>query len=225
MSNVKYRSGDWTVAKPIGILRDESPLQPELKDVLVFHQDYVQLLAYWQKLDYNSINPELAGDPAYLFNESEREDYGGLCVRWTRSWVRIPQSYGKAGGTCPYAFPGFDAATDFGSREPGQKKLVALEILRDFFLCGNFGAFASWQDIPVIPQFQPYDIDTADLTDISAFVDTLRDASGSDPGTSPSLSEYKAMIANGGIIDVQDSKVTNFRGGVYMRERFTVKAQ
>lgn len=223
-NNVKYVSGDWTVAKAMGILRNESPLLPELNDVLIFHQDYVQRLDYFAALDYNTPNPDLLGPTAYLFNESERQDFGGNRVRWTRSWVRIPNSYGKAGGSYPYAFPGFDSGAAVGSRDSGVRKLVAMEILRDFFLCGNFGTFTSWENIPIIQAFQPYDIQ-ADPTDISAFTDTLRDPSGSDAGTSPSLSEYKAMIAAGAVIDVQDSKVTNFRGGVYMRERFTVKAR
>ena len=42
MSHIKYRSGDFTVATPCSGLRNESPLLPELNDVLVFHQDFVQ---------------------------------------------------------------------------------------------------------------------------------------------------------------------------------------
>jgi len=222
MSNVKYRSGDWTVAKPIGILRNESPLLPELNDVLVFHQDYVQLGNYFQALDYNSINPDLAGPPAYLFNESERSDFGGNVVRWTRSWVRIPNNYGKAGGTYPFEFPGYVSGSNI--RLPF-KKPVAMEVLRDFFLCGNFGAYPTWQDIPIIRGWGPYNI-LPDPTDTSFdSANTLRDPSPGDLGTSPSLSDYRAMIAAGAVIDVQDSKVTNFRGGVYMRERYTVVAQ
>jgi hypothetical protein len=217
-NNVKYRSGDWAVATPIGIIRNESPLLPELNSVLIFHQDYVQLLNNFVALDYNTINLDIGGDFAYLVNESERLDFGGNSVRWTRSWARIPQSYGKAGGTYPYPFPGFDGGRDV------VRKPVAMEILRDFFLCGAGGAFSTWQDIPIIKAFQPYDIQP-DPADISAFTDTLRDAAGSDPGTSPSLAGYRAMIAGNEFIDVEDSKVTNWRGGIYMRERYTVRAQ
>lgn len=223
MSNVKYRSGDWTVAQPIGGLRHESPLLPELNDVLIFHQDFVQLGAYWVAQDYNTPHPTLF-PLAFLFDESPREDYGGNAVRWTRSWVRVPNSYGKAGRTYPFPFPGFDSPIARASREVF-KFPVAIEILRDFFLCGNGGTFTTWQDIPIIRGFRPYDIQP-DPTDISVTVDTLRDPDGSgDLGTSPSLSEYKALIAAGGVIDVEDSAVVNFRGGVYMRERYTVKAQ
>jgi len=221
--NIRYRSGDWTIAKPIGILRNESPLLPELNEVLVFHQDYVQLQSTWLPLDYNSINPDLLGPPAYLFNESERQDFTGNCFRWTRSWVRIPSSYGKAGGTYPFEFPGF--VTPNNIRLPFRKP-VAMEVLREFFLCGVGAVFASWQEIPIIQGFRPYNINPLDLNDFTLDSgNTLRDPSAGDPGTSPSLSEYKAMIAAGTAIDVQDSKVTNFRGGVYMRERYTVKAQ
>ena len=102
---------------------------------------------------------------------------------------------------------------------------MALQILRDFFLCGNFGTFTSWQDIPIIRGFRPYDLqdDPADISQDSG--NSLRDPSGSDLGTSPSLSDYKALIASGGFIDVEDSKVVNWRGGIYMRERYLVRAQ
>jgi hypothetical protein len=224
MSNIKYFSGDFTVAMPVGILRNESPLLPELNDVLIFHQDYVQLLSSWGAQDYNTLNPDLLGAPAYLFNESEREDFGGGVVRWTRSWARVPSSYGKAGGTYPYPFPGFDSPSTSASRDV-IKKPVAMEILRDFFLCGLGGVFDSWQEIPIIPAFQPYEIQ-ADPADITCFTDTLRDPDGAgDLGTFPSISQYKARVAADEILDVEDSKVTNFRGGIYMRERYTVRAQ
>lgn len=231
MSNIKYRSGNFTVATPVGILRNESPLLPELNDVLVFHQDFVQLAANFVRLDYNTPNPDLLGDTAYLFNESPREDYGGNCVKWTRSWSRIPISYGKAGGTYPYPFPAFSTSVQNTSREV-LEIAVAMEILRDFFLCGEFGALTSWQEIPIIPAFRPYLIQAdGDTTITSTDTDSrgflLSDPNPSIPtlGTSPSIADYKAMIAAGTIIDVQDSKVTNFRGGIYMRERYTVKAR
>jgi hypothetical protein len=224
MSHIKYRSGNWQVATPIGGLRHESPLLPELNDVLIYHQDFVQLNDFWVAQDYNTQHPTLF-PIAYLFNESPREDYGGNAVRWTQSWVRIPNSYGKAGGTYPVPFPGFDSLVARASRA-AFKFPVAIEILRDFFLCGVGGAYPTWQDIPIIKGFRPYEINDLDPTDTSATTDTLSDPdpSSGDPGTSPSITAYKGLIAAGSIIDVEDSKVINFRGGVYMRERYTVKA-
>lgn len=219
MSNIKYRSGNWAVATPVGAIRNESPLLPELNDVLIFHQDFVQLTNSFVRLDYNSINPDLIGPAAYLFNESPREDYGGNCVKWTRSWARIPISYGKAGGTYPYPFPAFDDDTDFRVE---LRKPVAMEILRDFFLCGTGGVFPSWQQIPIIKGFQIFDLA------VNAFIECtkgVRDPSGGDPGTSPSLSQYEAMVSAGTFIDAEDSKVTNWRGGIYMRERYQVVAR
>jgi hypothetical protein len=216
MSHVKYRSGSFTLATPVSALRNESPLLPELNDILIFHQDFMQLGQNFVAQDYNTPNPDLV-TPAYLFDESPREDIGGGVVKWTRSWVRIPSSYGKAGGVYPYIFPGFA-----DGRNPFQMP-VAMQITRDFFLCGNFGMFASWQNIPIIKAFQiykdgdPTQILTPQIGDSSNYI--------LDDTTTPTLADYQAMIAAGTPLQVEDSKVTNFRGGVYMRERFTVIAQ
>lgn len=223
-NNVKYRSGDFTVATPVGGLRNESPLLPELNDVLIFHQDYMQRTDLFAALPYNSVNPSLL-NPAYLFDESPREDIGGNVSKWTRSWVRIPDSYGKAGGIYPYTFPAFDGDPGRNAR----KSPVAMEILRDFFLCGNGGVYASWQNIPITRAFAPYRINPDDATDktgILSFVPGQADDALSDDGTTwPTLTTYRGWIISGQTLIVEDDKVTNFRGGVYMRERFTILAQ
>jgi len=107
-----------------------------------------------------------------------------------------------------------------------------MEILREFFLCGTYGTYATWQDIPILPATKFYEIqsDPADMSVASGDVNgpMVRDPGTDGPddlGTSPSLTEYKAMIVAKSTIQVEDSKVTNFRGGVYMRETFTVVAQ
>lgn len=216
--NLRYRSGDFTVAMPIGGVRTESTLLPELNDVLVFHQDYVQRTDFFIALPYNFANFNFGfGDPGFLFEESPREDYGGGCIKWTRSWVRVPNSYGKAGGIYPYIFPGF------GNRNPFRYP-VAMEITRDFFLCGTGGVYSSWQDIPIQKGFQVL----LDPADPSSIVNPSDDASSNyflDDTTSPTDTAYAAMIAAGQTIQVEDDKVTNFRGGVYMRERYTVLAR
>lgn len=229
-NNIKYMSGDFTVATAVGALRNESPLLPELNDVLIFHQDYVQFFNDFVALPYNTLNPDLV-DEAYLFDESPREDIGGGVCKWTRSWVRIPDTYGKAGGTYPFTFPGFETA-DTSSTSVPKKKPVAMEITREFFLCGTYGAYSSWQDIPIIPATKFYEIQTGSTDTSVASGDVngpmVRDPGTDGPddlGTSPSLTEYKAMIAAKSTIQVEDSKISNFRGGVYMRETFTVVAQ
>jgi len=44
-NNIKYMSGDFTAATAVGALRNESPLLPELNDVLIFKQDYMQFIS------------------------------------------------------------------------------------------------------------------------------------------------------------------------------------
>ena len=224
MSNVKYRSGDFTVDMPVGLLRNESPLLPELNDVLIFHQDFMQRADCFTALPYNSIYPGLL-NPAYLFDESPREDIGGNIFKWTRSWVRVPSSYGKAGGVYPYTFPAFDGTPGRNAR----KVSVAMEITRDFFLCGRSGVYGSWQDIPITRAFIPYRVnedDPTDQTNILAFVHGQQDDALADDGSTwPTLSQYKSLISTNQRLIVEDDKVTNFRGGVYMRERMTILAQ
>ena len=224
MSNVKYRSGDFTVDMPVGLLRNESPLLPELNDVLIFHQDFMQRADCFTALPYNSIYPGLL-NPAYLFDESPREDIGGNIFKWTRSWVRVPSSYGKAGGVYPYTFPAFDGTPGRNAR----KVSVAMEITRDFFLCGRSGVYGSWQDIPITRAFIPYRVNEDDPTDqtaVLAFTAGQQDDALTDDGdTWPTLTQYRNLIKSQVRIVVEDDKVTNFRGGVYMRERMTILAQ
>jgi hypothetical protein len=207
-NNVKYRSRDWTVATPIGGIRHESPLLPFSNEVLLFHQDFVQLAAYFVALDYNTINLDIADAPAYLINESPREDYGGNCLRWTRSWARVPSSYDIPGGIYQYEFPGFD---------PDRDPIVlpaALTIHRDFFLCGNNGVFPQWQDIPVNLGLR--------IRDTDGFVVSPRLL---DVDTSPTLAEYQALVNAGEVIQIEDSKIVPIFGSIFVRDDFFVKAQ
>jgi len=207
---VRYRSGDFTVATAVGILRNESPLLPELNEVLIFHQDYVQLLNSFTALPYNDPNPDLLGETAYLINESPREDFGGNKVKWTRSWARVPSSYSMSGGIYVYNFPGFATGRAFEvSRFP-----VAVRIQRDFFLCGNLGTFTQWEDIPITKAFAPYE--GGDSTD---YVNELSDT------TTPTLNDYLAAIFLEQEIQIEDSKVRSWMGSIYVRENFFVKAR
>ncbi|MDE2103927.1 MAG: hypothetical protein KGL39_42215 [Patescibacteria group bacterium] len=224
MSNIKYRSGDFTVATAVGQLRNESPLLPELNDVLIFQQDFMQRGDLFVALPYNTINPNLV-DPAYLFDESPRQDMGGNVVKWTRSWARIPTSYGKAGGIYPFVIPAFEGTPG----RPAKKLPMAMEVWRDFFLCGNWGVYGSWQDIPIQKAFSPYYVDPADPTNKTNLLSwthgSFENALANDGTTWPTISQYVGWINSGVRIQVEDDKVTNWRGGIYMRERFTVLAQ
>lgn len=207
-NNLRYRSGDWTVATPIGLLRHESPLLPFSNEVLVFQQDFVQLAANFIAQDFNTPNPDLLGATAYLIDESPREDYKGNAVKWTRSWARVPASYDMPGGIYQFQFPGFD---------PGREPIVlpvALTIHRDFFLCGNFGAFTQWQDIPINRGLIIFD--GGDITDKTDILSST---------TTPALADYQALVLAGNTIQIEDSKITPWRGSVFVREDYFVKAQ
>lgn len=211
MSNIKYRSGDFSEATPIGGIRHESPLLPFLNSVLLFHQDYVQKEVNFAALDYNSPHPTIV-PTVYLINESPREDYGGNCVRWTRSWARIPASYDMPGGIYNFQFPGFSTG-----REPIVLP-VALTIHRGFFLCGNFGlangGYAQWQDIPITRGLNIYeDGDPAEKTDTVS------------PTSTPSLADYQALVNAGTPIQIEDSKITPIFGSIFVRDDFFVNAK
>jgi hypothetical protein len=207
-NNIKYRSRDWTVATPIGTIRHESPLLPFSNEVLVFHQDFVQLNAYYVALDYNTQNLDIGGNPAFLIDEGPREDYRGNVVKWTRSWARVPSSYDMPGGVYQYQFPAFDT---------GRLPIVlpvALTIHRDFFLCGNNGTFTQWQDIPINRGLIIYEDG-----DITQKTDTLSDTS------TPTLADYQAMVNSNATIQIEDSKITPWRGSIFVREDYFVIAQ
>jgi hypothetical protein len=209
MSNVKYRSGDFTIAKAVGGIRHESPLLPFLNEVLIFHQDFMQKEANFEALDYNTINADIGGNTAYLINESPREDAMGNCVRWTRSWARIPTTYDMPGGIYQFEFPGFD---------PGREPIVIgvkLTIHREFFLCGNNSpsGFAEWQDIPINQGLKIYeDGDPTEKTNILSSTST------------PSLAAYKALVTGGDTIQIEDSKITPWAGSIFVREDYLVNA-
>ncbi len=208
MSNIKYRSGDFTLATQIGAMRHESPLLPFLNEVILFHQDVVQRAEYFEALDYNTISADIGGTTAYLINESPREDYGGNCLKWTRTWARVPSAHYIPGGIYQYQFPGFDGGRDpmvFG---------VKLTIHRTFFLCGNHGAYTQWQDIPINEGLKPYDDG-----DITQKTDTLSSTS------TPTLATYQAWVNAGTPIQIEDSKITPIFGSIFVREDFLVNAQ
>lgn len=208
MSNIKYRSGDFTVAKQIGAMRHASPLLPFSNEVILFEQDVVQRAEYFVALDYNTLSLDIAGAPAYLINESPRQDYTGNCLRWTRTWARVPSTYDMPGGIYQYQFPGFDTG------RPPIVLPVALTIHREFFLCGNNGAFAQWQDIPINQGLKPYEDG-----DITQKTDTLSDTS------TPTLAAYQAWVNAGTPIQIEDSKITPIFGSIFVREDFFTVAQ
>lgn len=212
-NNVKYRSGDFSKATPIGVIRNESPLLPFSNEVLIFHQDFVQLASAFVALDYNTPNPDIGGRTAFLIAESPREDFGGRCVKWTRSWARVPDSYNMPGGNYQYQFPGIASKNSLRSKFTTAAKLT---IHRDFFLCGNNGVanggYSQWQDIPATPGFRiqnalPEDPDTLD-------VDTI-----------PSAEEYLALVANGTPIQIEDSKILPWQGSIFVRENYFIIAR
>ncbi len=207
MSNIKYRSGDFTVATAVGGIRHESPLLPFLNEVIIFHQDFVQLEANFVALDYNTPHPTI-NPTAYLINESPREDFGGNCVRWTRTYARVPSTYDMPGGSTQFEFPAF---------QPGRQTIVLtadITVHREFFLCGNHGVFPEWQDIPVNPALAPYN-----SGDITLRTDTLSST------TTPSLAVYKAWVNSGTPIQIESSRIYSAFGSIFVRDDLFVNAQ
>ncbi len=207
-NNLKYMSRDFSVETPTGLIEHETPLLPDLREILVFRQKFMQLSDYYVSPNFNEPSTVISAPTAYCCGDTIRQDVGGRCVRWERTWARVPDSYEKAGGIYRKVFPGLSAA----GRDPTEWP-VRVTVVRDFFLCGDFGVFAQWQDIPVNKAFQPYeDGDVWRNTDIL------------DDTTTPTEADYIAMIVAGTPVLLEDSKVYPWFGSVYVREELYAPA-
>lgn len=217
---VKYRSGDFSGPVAIGAPRYEEPLLPDYNGILLVHQDYMQKLP----VTAASLNTTYPGDGVtgadstfYLVNEGPREDAGGYNVKWTRTWARIPNSHVKPGGVYYYAFPGLDST----GRPPTQPRPVWSQIQRDFYLVGTGGSYTDFAALVAgeLIQAQQYN-GGGDAYDIRSSSEIYLDST-----TSPTETEWRALIAAGSTIVPEDSKIYQWQGNIFVRDTIYIPAQ
>ena len=228
-NNVKYRSGNFDLAIPVGLMTEDTPLMPDLNLRLIFRQKLWQSATTYETPPYND---PLYGFPnfvngvpnatAFCCGDGPRRDVNGNIFEFERSFALVPPAYERSGGIYQYTFPGLSSAT----RDPWPWP-SRVTVQRTFFLCGNNGVFTQWQDIPIQKSFQPY------LDNIYQFVNLLDDT------TTPTEADYLAAVTSNvplglegtrvnsqGVVEllIEDSKICQWFGSIYVRDELWAPA-
>lgn len=240
-----YSDGDFSIAAPSSGKQKTFPFEGDTASY-ISTQKFIQLAANFEPLPLNSPDPD---DPtAFLVSESERSDLGGDLVEWTRTYARVPSDRNEF-ETYSYGFPGFVATynseyhspwADAGVSilpyfpitpgptltDPGRAPVVRVVTSRlayKYFLCGANGQYETPQDIPLL-ESQRYEYGSAfgsaaggDLPD-----KLLWDIANY---SSPTITEYRALITNGTDIVAEDSRLNRWKGNIYQRVTRYVTAQ
>jgi hypothetical protein len=217
-----YIDGDFAVAKATSLPVFESPL-PGIKDSLILRQNFTQNLADFTPLDLNTPHPDNA--EFVLVEETSREDTGGGVVAWTRIYAKVPDAYSEPGGNIAYQFIGFYG--NFGinvTTITGRDRFVppggsAIRLHREFFLCGPGETYETGNDIPIIPEQQYYINNPRNITDY------LADSPPFTVASTPTRTEYEAMIEAGDEIVAQASIISRWMGNIFLRETRYIVAQ
>lgn len=189
----------------------------------------------------------------------------GDIVLWTRTYVSTPNSRNEA-STTNYKFIGYagdttllkvnsggvlqnySGATYVQGRRPFTQT-VPLTIVKDYFLCGSGGTYATPDLIPVnLAQKYYFQLGTTSIaTGVMTFTPTyatgspadiangipteyICDASGaayyySPIGSNPTRTAYQALVTAGSLITVEDSSITRWMGNVWERTTKKVTAR
>ncbi len=233
--------GDFTIEKAWGAKRITFPFDGDSTSFYT-EQDFTQDLSSFAALPLNTQDPD---DPlSFLVAESPLQDMGGNVVRWTRTFARVPESRNEF-ETFAYTFPGYWATltskfvTPWGVEltaafpildKPGrapQTRAVTSRMRHEFFLCGAGPgtSYATPQLIPVIAS-QRYVYGSAwAATSGDDLPDKLLYPASSANYSVPTIEAWRALIAAGTEIVAEDSRISRWRGNIYMRVTRYLKAQ
>lgn len=219
---VPYIAGDFTAATPVGLPEFSAPF-PGLKYFYVITQKWMQLESQFVPLRLNTEHPSYVD--YILVEESPLQDRGGGVVEWTRTYAIVPQSYNEPGGSYNYSFIGFYGVfginvTNVTGRDRYTKS-VPVKVQRDFFLVDEaVGPLFDWSQIPIIEAQRYFYAGTPHLD-----VDFLADSPPFTTATTPSRSEYLALVAANQYIVAETSRISRWKGNIYQRETLYIKAQ
>jgi len=91
-------------------------------------------------------------------------------------------------------------------------KAVASRISVDYFLPGVTASISTPPDIPLDTRFRVLDSQGQETTTLGT-------------NTQPTLTEYLAIVTNGGEIVAEDSQLERYRGNIYERRTRYIRAQ
>lgn len=219
MSDILQDNG-WTVATAHGPARKVAPL-PNVSTIYVTEQDYVQNVDSFASLDLNTPHPT---EPGFvLVQETPYEDFSAGAVKWTRVYAKVPDSWSEANGTYAYNFIGFLGIWGINvtviSGRPRYTYTVPVKVVRDYFLTGIGGLYATSLDIPLIPEQQYY------ITSVHFPVNELWDNPPFSNSSTPTRAVYEGWITTGSYIAVEASNIIRWMGNIFCRETKYVKAQ
>lgn len=199
-----------------------------VKDRLVGQQDFCQNDSDFTSQALNSPHPD-ESDPSnpvwILVEETNFQDQGEGVLQWTRRYARKPDSYSRVEGTIAYNFIGFFGTFGINiTAVTGRGRFVEtvpLRVQRDYYIIGpeTYADYETPQEIPIIQEQTYY------ISDPEQRTDYLGDSPPLDTASTPSRTDYEAMIAAQDEIVAQPSKVMPWQGNIYVRETYYVRAQ
>lgn len=221
-----YTSGDWTVRFPVSAPILSAPI-PGVNVDYVLKQKFSILANHFEKAELNTPYSEYYPDGAdfaeydafILCVESEPVDMGGGCLEWEATFARVPATHEEP-SEIDYDFIGFYGA--FGVNaitidgRPREVRYVPARIQYDYFL---LEPGQSLDEIP-IEQAQEYYVNTPSLK-----TNFLADAPPFTVASTPSRTEYQAMIDAEQEIVAVPSRRHRWMGNIIQRETIYIKAQ
>lgn len=218
-ANPTYIDGDFREPSSCSAFVKQTALEG-INVLLVGQQDFWQNAADFECEDLNTPHPDDAD--FVLVKEDNFRDLGEGLRQWTRTYAKVPDSYDEVTGTTAYNFIGFYGIWGFNvTTITGRNRFienVRVITTRDFFLTDTV-SYPTADDIPVI-QEQIYYIGTEDVR-----TDYLADNPPFTTESTPTRTDYEAMIAAGELIAVTSSVITRWMGNIYVRETRYVRAK
>lgn len=212
--------GDFTVASATAKPAFSNPFG-EVNIGYVLRQPFMQLLADFEELDLNEPHPDYP--TFFLCEESERTPIGAGLVTWERTYAQVPAAFDQF-ETTNYNFIGYygNVLAINVTAATGRLrfvKSVTSRIHNEFFMVGTGLTYETPDEIPTVEAQKYYYDQPTILTDYLGDDDIL------DVATTPSRTEYEAMISAGDEIVSEDSRLTHWLGNIWLRQTRYVKAQ
>ncbi len=237
--------GDFTVATAIGPKLRTYPFEGDNTSFYT-EQSFCQLFANFASTPLNTQDPD--DNLSFLVSESALQDMGAGVAQWTRIYSHVPQVRDDY-ESFAYTFPGWVAAYDSTYHSPWasagvsilpyfpitppptlvdpgrvpRAAVVSSKLRHEFFLVGVHGAFVSASLVPLLQAKRYIYGDTFGAYGGGDVPDRVLWDSGNY--TSPTTTEYKALITAGTDIVAEDSILRRWKGNIYERTTRYVKAQ
>lgn len=231
-NNVKYRSGNYSVATAISLPEFSAPLAG-------VNANYLLKQKFQQKLDSFTPLPLSTSHPDFLdfilVAEGDKQDIHGNVVQWERTYAAKPATYSEPGGLFAYNFIGYVGASQTSGAVVvfayvGRLRFtrnVHVNLTRQFFRIGP-GVDDDYATVDEIPT-----VDAQRYTDSTGLLDLdyIADSPPLATATIPNRTDYEALIAADETDDtsyslvVEASTLIRWMGNIFMVETRTVKAQ